>query len=118
MKEIPAKLAEQIEQFKSVRLDELVEATMWIKNGDGNAVWHWDSQEKQQASLEGSYEFFLSSYPYKEDQTEDSIIHFCGKEIYDLWNDYKDDNVQSRANHCAALYSFIKGKLDAKTKKN
>lgn len=114
MKDISAQLAEEIEQFKSVRLEELVEATMWIKNGDKHAVWHWESKEKQQASLEGSYDFFLSSYPCMADQTEENIIRFCGKEIYDLWNDYNDDNVQTRANHCAALYSFIKEMLHNK----
>lgn len=117
MKKISAELAEQIEQFKSIRLEELVEASMWVKNGDENAVWHWDSKEKQQASLEGSYEFFISSYPYIEEQTDENIIRFCGKEVYDLWNDYKDNNIQSRANHCAALYSFINDRLQKKDSK-
>lgn len=102
-----------IKEFEVARIAELQEAEEWIRKGDKNTVWHWESESKQTASLEGSYEFFLSKFPTKEEQTEDNIIRFCGQEIYDLWNGYKDDNIQSRQNHCATLYDFIKGKLDS-----
>lgn len=112
MKEISKELQEQIEHFKAVRQEEMVEATMWIKNGKPGAVWHWEGEEKQLASLDGSYDYFKASYPHKEDQTEESIIRFCGQEVYNLWNGYEDDNVESRANHCLALYNYIKEKLN------
>lgn len=105
-------LKEQINAFKTARAEELAEAEELIKNGNKDTVWHWNSESEQVASLEGSYEFFLSKFPIKEEQTEDNIIRFCGQEVYDLWNGYKDDNIQSRQNHCAALYAFIKGKVD------
>lgn len=102
-----------IKKFKAVRTTELQEAIQWINKGNKDAVWHWESESKQAASLEGSYEFFLSKFPTKEEQTEDNIIRFCGQEIYDLWGGYEDDNIQSRQNHCAALYAFILEKLNS-----
>jgi hypothetical protein len=97
--------------LRRIRTEELREAKEWIEKGDKDASWHWESPEGQPASLEGSYDFFLVQNPNPEDQTEDNIIHFCGQEIYDLWNDYPDDNIISRQNHCTALYHFIKEKL-------
>lgn len=100
--------------LRDIRAKELEEAKEWIEKGDKNASWHWDSPEDQPASLEGSYDFFLVKNPNPEDQTEDNIIHFCGQEVYDLWNGYPDDNITSRQNHCAALYHFIKEKISSK----
>ena len=107
-------LKKQIESYNKVRAKEITEATKWIKNGEKDADWHWEDKEKQPDSLEGSFEYFLAKYPNKEDHKEDNIIHFCGQEIYDLWNDYEDDKLSSRQNHCAALYVYIKEKISNK----
>lgn len=104
-------LKKQMKKFRAVRDAELQEATEWINKGDKKAVWHWEGKDKQTASLDGSYGFFLSKFPTKEEQTEDNIVRFCGQEVYDLWNGFPDDNLRSRQNHCAALYFFIKEKV-------
>ena len=107
-------LKKQIESYKKVKIAEIKEATRWIKNGNKDAAWHWKSKEDQPASLGGSFEYFLSKYPNAEDQTEDNIIRFCGQEIYDLWNDYEDDSLSSRQDHCASLYAYINKELVSK----
>lgn len=104
-------LKEGIEIFQNTIAQELAEAKILISKGDKNAIWHWDNKDKQPASLDSSLHFFLSKYPNMKEWTEDNISHFCGQEIYDLWNGYKDDNIQNRQNHCAALYSHIKDQV-------
>lgn len=104
-----AKIKKMAIQYAKVKKQELREAKSWINKGISGAIWHWDSEKKQESSLEGSYEFFLS----KTDQrTDDAIILFVGQEIYDLWDGYPEDSIEKRCNHAKALYNYIKSRVD------
>lgn len=98
-------------QFKKARIEELQESKSWIENGKKDAIWHWDGVEYQQKRLESSYDYFINYYNTPEERTEENIIRFCGREIVDLWDGYKDDSIDNRQNHCAALYHYMKNKL-------
>lgn len=107
------KRKEPVGIFDRLLTEELLEAMIWIKNGNKDASWHWEDPSKEVPALDGSYYFFLSKYRLPEERTEENIIRFCGQEVFDLRNGLKDDNVQSRQNHCAALYAHIKGRIEA-----
>lgn len=97
-----------LEQLKMKRLHE---AFIWIKNGNKEANWHWNDCSKQTACLEKSYDIFMKKIPAKQ-YTEKELVYFCWCQIFDIWQGHANDNMQSRQNHCAALYAYIKGKVE------
>ncbi len=104
-----AKTKKMAARYHKVKTEELTEAKKWITAGKIGADWHWDSKDKQEASLEGSYELFLSR---TDQRTNDAISHFVGQEIYDLWDGYPDDSLIKRCNHARALYDYITNKVE------